>query len=322
MTAPWLDDYRRLLEDVACGDLGPRGQFTMRGTDAVRVLHGLCTNDIKALVPGGGCEAFLCTVQGKIQGHVFVYLDADGLELDCVAGDAPRLIALLDRYVIREDVRFEDVSADRSQWLLAGPRAPAVLASDGLVIPPEQLAWSDGQIEGAPVRARRIAWTRGESFQVTMPRDAAPRVLETWAGRGALPVAQGALEAARIEAGMPQYGLDIDADNLPHEVGRNELAVSFHKGCYLGQEPVARLDSMGHANWHLRALSFAAAIPLELAELAAGEPAKTIAKLRSRTESPRWGGQLVLAYVRRGRDEPGTILKTEHGDAMVRLPGA
>ena len=330
MSSPpaWIANYQALTQaGVGFCDLGHRTRIEVRGEDRARVLHNLCTNDILSLSVGRGREAFVTFVQGKIQGHVDIWQLPDCCYLESVPGQASQLIAHIEKYVIREDVTLSDRSKDGRVFWIAGPAAadllpvlcedpfsPAGSAAEDLTVGVH--VW-----RGVTLIVRRLEWTRGGGWAVEVPvaeADAFQRELLT---QGAVACPPEAWDAARVEQGTPFFGRDIGPDNLPQEVGRNERAISFTKGCYLGQETVARIDALGHVNQQLRGLLFtgwaaAEGCPPELEQvLQLGD--RPVATPTSVVWSPKLGHGLALAYVRRGHDEPGTELKLPQGTVQV-----
>jgi folate-binding protein YgfZ len=276
-----------------CGyvPLPDRTKLELRGADRVKFLNSFCTNDIKRLQPGDSCEAFICNVKGHVIGHVLVLCCEDALLLDTVPGQGAKLVAHLDRYLIREDVQIVDRTADLEAVLVAGEQAGV----------------------GAGERGGGFAISIGQSRIV-------------WLGKGQMPDTRlvpcrpEALEIVRIESGFPWYGVDIAEDNLPQEVNRNAQAISFTKGCYLGQETVARIDALGHVNKTLCGVAFSSdSVPAVGLELRASD--KVVGQVTSAGWSPKLGRALALGYIRRGHEMIGTNLTSNLGEAtVVELP--
>jgi folate-binding protein YgfZ len=307
--------YAALQESAGFGDLPGRTQLEMSGKDAVALLHNLCTNDIKRLQPGDGCEAFLANIQGKVLGHVLVFRGTDSLILDTSPDQAAALEQHLDRYVIREDVQFHDRSREWGELLIAGPRASAVLREVCGQDPPETwMQHGERRIADVPVFVRRTDWAGPACWFVAGPAEQLPAVAAGLADAGAVACESDVVEIARVERGSPLYGRDITPENLPQEVGRDSQAISFQKGCYLGQETVARIDALGHVNWKLMGLQ-GPGLPAAGQPLLVGD--KVVARLTSRVISPRFEAPLALAYVRRGQEAAGTRLAAEGGPVVV-----
>jgi len=310
-----------LRSGIGYCDLTGRTQIELIGADRVKVLHGLCTNDIKRLVPGGGCEAFLTNVQGKTTGYVNVFCLESSLIIDTNPGLAEELDIFTDKYVIREDVKFVDRSNDWAEFLVSGTAAEQSLQSDFIgSVPSPRVGVSMGTLSGVEVQLRRLPYVSSESFFVCcdVSQEASIR---TWLQRAnAVECGCEAVNASRIEMGVPVYGQDVTIDNLPQEIARDQYAISFTKGCYLGQETVARIDALGHVNRRLLGLRFCGeTVPPPGATITV--EGKPIAQVTSSCFSPRLDAPLALAFVRRGNDKPGTKILTDFGDAeVVALP--
>lgn len=253
MTIDLFAERAAAVNDVAIFDVGDRIQIELTGRDRLKFLHNFCTNEIKKVQVGQGCEAFVTSIQGKAIGHIFVFAEAESLWIESVAGSALPLITHLDRYLITEDVRLTDRSTEFTEFLLVGPRSTAVL--EQLNVPVSQLPLN-GHVQhdaaNLPLRSvRRVDWFETPTWLLSVSRDNAESVWHRLAQAGANPAGPETFHALRIAAGFPLFGLDITEDQLVQEVGRTSRAISFTKGCYLGQEPIARIDSMGHVNREL-----------------------------------------------------------------------
>lgn len=323
LTETVLAEYQALTARAGIVDVGARTQIEILGADRITFLHSFCTNDIKKLEPGQGCEAFLCNAKGKVIAYVQVYCRRDSLVLETSPGQSGEIVAHLDRYVIREDVRLADRQPEWSQFLLAGPLASAVLAramphapASVIETRSDWLAHADVEIAGVPISLRQARLTGPPSFLLSYPRDDAvpaqsARVRDRLVESGAQSCSLAALEIVRIEAAIPSFGQDITDDNLPQEVGRDVHAISFTKGCYLGQETVARIDAMGHVNRKLcQFLIEGDALPATGSELLAD--GKAVGWVTSCTFSPRHGSFLALGYVRTTHAASGTNLTSGH----------
>jgi folate-binding protein YgfZ len=289
----------------------------MTGADRVRFLHGFCTNDVKRLSTGAGCEAFLTSAQGKLVGHVFVFCGTHDIIVETSPGQAETIVRHLERYVIREDVQFQDLHGRVAELLIAGQRSPAMLAgSIDSPAPAELLSHSAGEWSGIPMSLRRVPLAVAPAFLLSFPLDRLAEAQRMLVASGVLPCGVEAFETVRVEAGFPLYGRDITADCLPQEVNRDAQAISFTKGCYLGQETVARIDALGHVNRKLVQLRWhGPEMPQPGQELTV--EGQTIGRVTSAVWSPRCGSPLALAYLRRGFDRPGTRLETSSGQAEI-----
>jgi folate-binding protein YgfZ len=313
--------HQAFLSGAGLGDLTGRTQLELVGRDRVGFLHAFCTADIKRLPTGRGCEAFITNPQGKTLGHVLVFAAADRLRLDTSPGQAGTLAAHFDKYVISEDVQCLDRTADCAVLLLAGPQAPPLLARlAGAALPEVPLAEVELPLAGVTTLVRRVPYAGPDSYFLVLPRAAAAPLQAALIAAGATPCEGDAVDAARLDAGFPLFGLDITDDNLPQEVGRDPQAISFTKGCYLGQETVARIDAVGHVNRLLVGLALPGETPPAPGmPLVAGE--REIGHVTSAGWSPRLGKSLAMAYVRRTHAAVGTRLTSPLGEAtVVALP--
>jgi folate-binding protein YgfZ len=293
--------------DCALLDRSERGKLALTGVDRKPFLNGQVTNDVEALVPGQGCYAAFLTPKGKMLGDLRI-LDADDeLLLDTERVSLQALFDLVRRFSIGHDVELHKRTLERGLLSLVGPRAREVAGAAQL--PETEHAHVTAQLAGRPVRL--IATDAG----VDVLCDAADTEAVAAALReaGAVPIAEEQAEVLRVERGRPRYGIDLDDSVIPQEAGLNDRAVSFTKGCYVGQETVARLFYKGKPNRHLRGIRLAAPVehgtPLTL-------EGKEVGRVGSAVVSPRLG-PVALALVRR-EAPPGTTL--DDGSAVVELP--
>lgn len=312
-----LEQYSALSYGAGCVDVSDRSQVRLSGADRVKFLHGFCTNDIKRLKSGGGCEAFLTSVQGKVLGHVFVFCGDQDLTLETSPGQAEAILGHLGRYVIREDVQFDNLQARVAEWFVAGPRSESVLAGlSGAAMPAEILAHQTAEVAGVPVSIRRVPLARTPAFLVSFPSERQDAVSRQLHEAGVRPAGAQVFDIVRVEAGFPLYGRDITGDCLPQEVNRDAQAISFRKGCYLGQETVARIDSLGHVNRKLVGLVWHGAEILTPGQ-ELNVAGQAVGRVTSAVWSPRARAVLALGYLRRGFDSPGARLETEAGVGEV-----
>jgi folate-binding protein YgfZ len=318
MNATLEAEYCALTDAAGLADVSSRTMIKISGADRAKFLHNLCSNDILRLAPGQGCEAFLLNVKGKVAGHVFVYCSEESLILDSSPGQGEKLVSHLDRYIIREkvDLGEEDLF---SQFLISGAKASGPLQRLGCPMPQEMLSHRIGYIAGMPVFVRRSGLTGQDSFTLLCLAAQKDDVTKALTGAGAMWCGAAAVDAVRIEAGVPLYGVDITEDNLPQEVDRNDRAISFTKGCYLGQETVARIDALGHVNRTLVGLKFISHGEPTCGELKAGDV--LVGRMTSSAYSPYFGAGIGLGYVRQGHNQPGARLHCNgHEAEVVPLP--
>jgi len=314
--------YAALTRGAGLVDFTSRTQLELTGADRASFLHNLCTNSVRDLAPGSGCEAFVLNVKGHIVGDVFIFASPNSHVVETVPGQGEKLLAHFDRYLIREDVGLRDRSQEWAEALLAGPRAASILGQLGLTSPIGRLTHVAAQLNNHPLWLRKVDLTGPEDFLVACPHDNFAGMRASLISAGAAACGEEAFQAARIEHGTPLYGTDIGEDNLPQEIGRDQLAISFIKGCYLGQETVARIDALGHVNRLLRGVRFwCDAVPSAGTPLFSDSSNKPVGQITSSCWSPRLKSPLALAFLKRGHHEPGMRLNWEFGATeVVQLP--
>src|SRR3954471_16381260 len=293
-------EYDRLRESVGLVDRSSRGKLRITGTEAAEYLQGQVTNDVEGLEPGAGCYAALLTHKGKMSADMRVLRGPDFIWIDTEPAALPVIARNASMYSIGREVQANDVTGDYATLSLIGPAAREAL---DVAPPEEEHAWGEGE------HGMYVATDLG--VDVICPAADAEGVR---AALGVEPVSEDAAECLRIESGRPRLGLDIGSETIPEEAGLNSRAVSFTKGCYVGQETVARLHYKGKPNRHLRGLRLS-------------EPATTGDEVRleervlgtigSVTTSPTHG-PIALAVLRREAG-PGDTVKVGGGaaDAVV-----
>ena len=299
----YFKEYEAATQHAAVVPLSNWTAVSITGADRASFLHNMCTNDIRNLAVGDGVEAFFTDVKGKIVGHGHVLADDNRLVLLTVPEQAQRFIEHLSKYIIREDVQLADASLASTWSLVTGPQAEqAIEACQG--------GQSDSPGDDFRLFRCKAIWTTSVFLreQVGKPHGhsyknlASPRVSDAvW-------------HALRIESGWPLFGVDFDGSNLPQEVARDERAISFRKGCYLGQETVARIDALGHVNQRLATVRAKTALATGNELTADG---KLVGRITSASFSPRLDAWLALAMIRRGHNEPGDTLTS--GDVTVEV---
>jgi len=317
----WLAEYEALTTGAGYVPLA-RTQIELTGGDRARFLHNLCTNEIRKLAAGAGNEIFLTSVQGKTLGHGFAFVGPDSIVLDSVAGQSETLLKHLDKYLVSEDVTITDRSADWAAFLISGAQAEDRLASlIGGPLPSGRLSHVTEEVTRVGwLSVRRVDITGADAFLLSVSSESSGALKLALQDAGCVECTPTALDAARIEQGIPLFGRDITDQHLPQEVHRDSLAISFVKGCYLGQETVARIDALGHVNKLLVGLrGHGPNVPEPGTEiLADGQP---VGRVTSATYSPRLGAPLALGYVKRGKEAIGTRLSSAAGDLeVIALP--
>ena len=306
-------DYETVTQDCGLLDRSERGKLALSGPEAAAFLQGQVSNDVEALTPGAGCYATFLTPKGRMLGDVRILATADELLLDTERLALQALFNLIRRGLLGFQAELHKRTLERALVSLIGPRSASVAGVPELAEAPEHthIQSSLGEVS---VRAIRTDVGVDLLFQ----SDALGVIRSTLRNAGARDVAEEAAECLRVEGGRPRYGIDLDDTVIPQEAGLNERAVSFSKGCYVGQETVARLHWRGKPNRHLRGIRLSRPAltgdPLFMGE-------RLVGRLGSVAESPRFG-PIALALVRR-EAQPGSAITV--GDAaapatVVELP--
>jgi tRNA-modifying protein YgfZ len=302
-------EYAALTERCGLVDRSERGKLALTGGEAREFLHGQVTNDIEALEPGQGCYAAFLTHKGKMLGDLRVLNLGDELFLDTERISLQELFNMIRRFKLGRDVELHKRTVERGLLSLVGPGARQAAGAEALG--PAEHDNAPGEIGGVPVRL--VATAAG----VDLICDA-ERTDELKAALNVPEVSEAAAEVVRVEAGCPRYGLDLDDSVIPQEAGLNQRAVSFTKGCYVGQETVARLFYRGKPNRHLRGLRLSEPAATGDA-LRLGE--REVGRLGSSVVSPVHG-PIALAIVRREASPGDTVAVGDSGVTapLVELP--
>jgi folate-binding protein YgfZ len=303
--------YRQLREECGLLDRSDRGKLMVSGAEAAEYLQGQLTNDIEALGPGEGQYAALLDRKGHLQADMRVLRpSAEEIWVDTEPEALEAARRHLEMYKIGREVAIADLAGERAILSLIGPRSVEIAGT--AVLP--QHACEAASIGGAAC----LAVGTGDGIDlIARPADAG-RLRKALIAAGAVEVGPEAAEVMRIEAGTPRFGAEMSTETMPAEAGIVEDAVSFTKGCYIGQEPVARLHYKGRPNRHLRGLELSAPAPPE-ASLKLGE--KEVGRIGSACVSPA-RGPIALAIVRREAELGAELAVGEDGVTarVVDLP--
>lgn len=324
-----LAEHAALRQAAAVLDLSSRGRLCVLGRDRERFLNGQVTNDVRALRPGQGCYTALVNAKGRMEADAFIYRLAEEFLLDSEPGCGPTLAQRLVRYVVADDVQIADAGPHYGLWSVQGPQAAAVVGALAL----------SGDPPAPPLSFTTHRHPHfGELYVMNQPRVGLPgfdlfvplpamealgeRLLAAARAHGGRLAGWEALETARIEAGIPRFGADMDRTTLPPEAGLGAQAISYTKGCFIGQEVLARIRTYGHVNRILCGLRLAD----ELTELPARgdvllKNGREVGHLTSAARSPVWNAHLALGYVHRDHHTVGTILtlRRRTGESPVQI---
>ncbi|QEF98696.1 putative global regulator [Stieleria maiorica] len=267
----------------------------LAGTDAAAILNNLTTNDVKSLQVGCGCETFLTDVRGKTLAHVVAFRTVDGFRLIGAPGQADAIAAHADRYTIREDATPIDRSADNTAFVLA-PDAPVTLR--------DETDWGESN-----AMCYDVDWLGDQT--IVLVTETPGGIEQVLSSTGEMPGDDTEFHHARTLAGFPWFGVDLSDKNLPQEASRIKQSICFTKGCYLGQETVARLDALGQVQKQLVRWETSGAIPT------AGSEVRSDDKVVGRLTSVATTGEdaaVAIGIARRSHFDPGT---TAQGDGFT-----
>jgi folate-binding protein YgfZ len=332
----WLAEYKALREAAGIFDLSFRGRICLLGNDRVRFLHGQITNDIKKLSAGEGCYSALTSAKGKMEADLNIYNLPDELLLDFEPGLTEKISQRLERFIVADDVQIMDVAAHYGLLSVQGPKAEQVLSATGLlinaalnkkrsIIKIPDTTLGDIYLANLP-RLYPASDEKKLGFDVFVPNHSlgavADKLIAAAKDAGGGGCGWRAFETARIEAGVPRLGADMDETNLPMECGIEQSAMSFNKGCYIGQEVLNRVHTIGHVNKELRGLRLAddlKTLPNKGDKLF--HNGKEIGYITSAIKSPALNGNIALGYVRREANQIGTelTLRTAGEESVVKI---
>lgn len=321
-------EYRAVRSAVGLMDLSYRGLLQLTGPDRLSFLQGMLSNDLRPLKPFTGQYATLLTQQGKVIADVRVLCAMNSFYLDFFENLKEKIVAHLNRYLVADEVEIADRSTEYAILSIQGPESEALLRKlvGQAELPEHPLQHAMVNIDATAICAVYASHTGERGFDLIAPianlPNIAHRLTETGKQFSAAWVGEEAQDILRIEAGIPRYGVDFTEDNLLLEVGLDD-AVSFSKGCYLGQEVVERIRSRGHVNKKLVGLILEGQESANPGD-AIGHADKLVGNITRSVHSPALGQPIALGYVHRDYWNPGTRLVIKHNaaelDARVTNP--
>jgi aminomethyltransferase len=311
-----FEDVRAELHEIltGCGvyELGGRAKATLTGSDRVRWLNGIITNNIRDLSPGHGVYAFLLNPQGRILGDLYAYASAESLVIDTDATQLPKIRELFDHYIIMDDVEVSDSTRKISAIGVKGPNARATMQAAGIDLPDlSPLSFADITWKSIPVTVIRGDGPSIESYEVWASPENVGAIRDELKKSGARPVGTTALNYLRIAEGIPQYGQDIRERDLPQET-EQERALHFTKGCYIGQEIVERIRSRGAVHRKFTGFLVDGALPVPGMKIQID--GKEVGEVTSSASLPIANGPfpVALGYIRREVGTPGKQIELEN----------
>ena len=315
-------EYEAAMSRVGISDLSDRGKVRLSGKDYLKLLQGMLTNDVMKLGEGEGMYAAILTVKGRMLSDMRVYRENESVLLDLEPGLNIKVGEILKRYKLSYKVSIDDMTESMGLLFVHGPHAGRLLLeiTGAGNLPADEFGHIRAAIGSSNVTVIKSGRTGGEGFDIYVPAESLSGVwndiMDKGRAHGILPVGRAALDTLRIEAGIPVYGTDMDEDTIPIEAGIWS-ALSFEKGCYIGQEVVARIKWRGHVNRHLSGLVLEGGIlPRRGSEILSD--GKKIGQITSAALSPALEKPVALGYVRKEYVEPGTrVLIKFPDDSLV-----
>jgi folate-binding protein YgfZ len=309
------EDYRHIREEAGIGAIAPRQQIAVAGPDRATYLQGLLTNDIPSLSAGTGCYSAWLTPQGRMLTDMHVLESGEMILLDVPAETVDATRDRLEQFIFTENVQVESLAGKLSGVWIHGPEAPAIV---GRVMGIEGLAsWHDYQHAQSVARIDQLGVP---GFCLYLEPSREREVIAALVDAGAREVSHEAIEAARIEAGYPVFGVDMTDDTIPLEAGIEDRAISLSKGCYVGQEVIIRVLHRGHGRVarKLVTLRIDSVVPPRGARLFAAD--RDVGFVTSAAMSPRLGA-IAMGYVHRDFVAPGTAVEaaTDAGRAAATV---
>jgi len=352
-----LAEHAALRQNAGVLDLSFRSRICLTGADRVRFLHGQVTNDVKRLRVGEGGYAAITTNKGKMESDLNIFCLADELLLDFEPGLTGKISQRLEKFIVADDAQVVDIAPYYGLLSVQGPKAGAVVKLVGLFTDIPDQAFNSSKVSDATLgeiylvkHARLFVQEpggRGRESAHSIPTDnqrrltsaataylgydlfipnsslgaVAEKLIAAAKQMGGRACGWQAFETARIEAGIPRFGVDMDETNLPLECGIENRAVSYKKGCYIGQEVINRVHSFGHVNKELHGLRLAddlKSLPQRGDKLFSN--GKEVGYVTSAVKSPEFRN-IALGYVRREANQMGTelMLRTAMGESSARV---
>lgn len=310
-------EFSELLSGCGVFDLSSRAKIALTGSDRVRWLNGMVTNNVRDLAVGHGVYAFLLNPQGHILGDLYAYNGSESLTIDTDRSQVEKLLATFDHYIIMDDVEVSEITNRTAVIGFAGPSASAVLREAGINLPQlESLQLADLTWGGIALTVVRGDSPGIDWYEIWLAPDHQAQLWSLISESGAKPVSAAALELLRIAAGIPRYGQDIRERDLPQETEQTR-ALNFSKGCYIGQEIVERIRSRGAVHRKFTGFDVEGQLPSPGVKIQS--EGREVGEVTSAATLPVATGErgVVLGYVRRELTTPGQ--KVQAGDAGLAI---
>jgi len=325
-------EHQAVRKQAGLIDQSPRGKLRIKGKDRIDFLHGMVTNDIKKLTPGAGLYAVFTNEKAKMLSDARIYCLPDVLWVDLEPEVTDKIQKHLDKYTLVSDVTIENQTDAFGLLSIYGPSSLAIMTQMiGSEPSTKEHSTMTFSLDGVPILAARNEITGEGGYDLYIPID---RMIPTWnrliqigGPYGLRPVGLDALDSLRIEAGIPRYGIDMDESTFPMEAGLEKRAISYTKGCYIGQETIARADAQGRMNKRLMGLELTSTSAPTIGQAVqapsapSGTQERVVGTITSAIESPTLGKVIAMGYLHRDFAEPGTTVVVDGRPAkVVSLP--
>jgi len=312
-----LEEYQAVRDAVGFLDLSDRGKIEVTGPDRITFLHSMISNDVKELPEWAGRYGTFLTARGRIVADFFYYKFPEQIILDITTDLLSKTIQTLEKYIIMDEVDLKDVSSNSSHFSLQGPGASNLVKELlGNFGPEEQYAVKEVNWQETTLWLIRKNELAESGFEMIVPRKIAPSLRaaleKKGSGSGLREIGEEARNILRLEAAIPWYGVDMDENRYPVEA-RLDQAISYTKGCYLGQEVVSKATHVGGVSNLLMGLKIQAEQIPSQGSLVFNEAGKQIGAVTSAVFSPRCSGPIAFAYLKRAFAEPGGLCQVEVG---------
>jgi tRNA-modifying protein YgfZ len=319
-----IDQYHTLRQSSGFIDRTGRARIALHGQDRKTFLHALLTNDVAILAPGKGCYATLLSPQGRMVSDMRVFELGDVILLDVVRGVKDVLLTRFDQVLFSEDVQLGDVTDVFGCLSVQGPQSPGVVAVSVGGEATALAGWAPYQnarfdCAGEVVIVARVDEFGLPGYLLFTPMTAVPGLAAALASHGAMSVNDDTANVLRVEAGVPEFLVDMTDDTIPLEAGIEQRAISYTKGCYPGQEVIVRIRDRGHGRVVRKLVGMVIdgdTIPAAGDALQAG--GRDVGRVTSAVFSPARSQLIALGYVHRDFIEPGSEVEVVHGDARLR----
>ena len=315
-----IDHYRAAHNSAVIIDRSSQGAIALAGGDRASFLHALLTNDIARLKAGQGAYAAYLTPQGRMISDMRVLETGSRMLLGVERDVAAPLAERLDKLVFSEDVQAKDATGELAVFGVHGPSA-ARMIQNATGISVADLTSQYDNVTSASLTIVRDDALGLPGYDLYVPAGDADATRARLIEAGAVAASEETAETLRIEAGRPRFGVDMSADTIPLEAGIEDRAISFTKGCYVGQEVIIRVVHRGHGRVARRLVSIVLsgeAVPGRGSPIQVGD--RVVGEITSATASPKLGAPLALGYVHRDHAEPGTALSVNGSEARVYQP--